>query len=77
MNKKIKKKTCREFYELRDGDSRPENIITVTADKRKNMKGKLSVVFLPHSLYREKPGPDLILHQIYLIVFKTGAEHCQ
>ncbi|XP_030288211.1 interleukin-6 receptor subunit beta-like isoform X3 [Sparus aurata] len=72
MNKKIKKKTCREFYELRDGDSRPENIITVTADKRRNMKDIQEFVcylYFEHRCKRGKP------HTIEMCLFykKQGA----
>ncbi|KAM8744687.1 uncharacterized protein il12rb1 isoform 2-T2 [Acanthopagrus schlegelii] len=58
MSKKIKKKTCHEFYELQDGDSRPENIITVTADKRRNMKYVQEFVryrYYEHRCERGKP----------------------
>uniref|UniRef100_A0A671V1S4 Fibronectin type-III domain-containing protein n=1 Tax=Sparus aurata TaxID=8175 RepID=A0A671V1S4_SPAAU len=61
MNKKIKKKTCREFYELRDGDSRPENIITVTEF--------VCYLYFEHRCKRGKP------HTIEMCLFykKQGA----
>lgn len=38
VDEKFKRETCLELYELRDGDSRPENVITLTAKNKKKQK---------------------------------------
>ncbi|XP_045905644.1 interleukin-6 receptor subunit beta isoform X2 [Micropterus dolomieu] len=44
LDKKLKTQTCLEFYKLQDGDSRPENVITLTKrmgeKKRKQIRKK-------------------------------------
>ncbi|XP_068446250.1 leukemia inhibitory factor receptor [Clinocottus analis] len=40
-DEKFKKKTCLEWYELQDGESRPENVITLTAKKSKKEKNRI------------------------------------
>ncbi|XP_073332158.1 interleukin-6 receptor subunit beta isoform X2 [Pagrus major] len=72
MKKKIKKKTCFEFYEFQDGDSRPENIITVTADKKKNRKSvKEFVRYLYFEHICEKGKPRTV--DMCLVYKKQGA----
>lgn len=36
-----KKKTCHELYKLQDGDSRPENVITLTARMKKKEREEI------------------------------------
>ncbi|KAM7388002.1 hypothetical protein PAMP_024206 [Pampus punctatissimus] len=63
LEEKLNKKTCLEWYEFQEGDSRPENVVTLTgrnkkAEKKeiiKNVKEYVRYVYLEHRCLRGKP----------------------
>ncbi|XP_029284788.1 interleukin-12 receptor subunit beta-2-like isoform X1 [Cottoperca gobio] len=63
LDEDLDKKTCLEWYELQDGDSRPENVMTLTSRKRKrqrkhiemNMKDYVRYLYYEHRCDGGKP----------------------
>ncbi|XP_037554060.1 uncharacterized protein il12rb1 [Nematolebias whitei] len=63
MDEKIKKRTCLEFYELRDADLKPESVMTLTARRQrkekqtinKNMKDFTRYLYFEHRCDDGKP----------------------
>ncbi|XP_026178715.1 interleukin-12 receptor subunit beta-1 [Mastacembelus armatus] len=51
----LKKKTCHEWYEHQDGDSKPENVITLTAKKKREQREEIirNIRDYVHYLYFE------------------------
>ncbi|XP_070688329.1 interleukin-12 receptor subunit beta-1 [Pempheris klunzingeri] len=57
LYEKLDKKTCLELYELQDGDSRPEHVITLTArnKKKENMTDYVRYLYFEHRCDGGKP----------------------
>ncbi|KAK9519475.1 hypothetical protein VZT92_022202 [Zoarces viviparus] len=53
LDETFNKKTCLELYELQDGDSRPEKVITLTAKMKEKKKMKMNIKDYVRYLYFE------------------------
>ncbi|XP_056233515.1 interleukin-12 receptor subunit beta-1 isoform X2 [Seriola aureovittata] len=78
LDEKLKKKTCKQWYELRDQDSRPQNVITLASKKKKErervkkrMQDYVRYLHFEHTCDNEKPRTV----KMCLFYKKEGAPH--